>query len=261
MRPLRLMIQQQPRDSMLVMVGCCLNLQQSDGHLSPSQQSHKGFKRPSLRSRDQRFFEHFGLDILGILRAAMVNVHNIVVGQRLIGASTITQQVAKNMLLFSNEQSFSRKIREAILAVRIEQVLSKRRILELYLNEIYLGAQSYGIAAAALNYFNKGVDELTLAEIAYLAALPKAPANYHPTRHTSAALIRRNWVLDRMVEENYITLAQAQQAKQQPLTTYQRDETEIVRADYFTEEVRRRVLGRFIQQEQAEQAQTQRSYS
>ena len=205
---------------------------------------------------DQRFFEHFGLDILGILRAIMVNVHNLAVGQRLVGASTITQQVAKNMLLFSNEQSFARKIREAILAVRIEQVLSKSRILELYLNEIYLGAKSYGVAAAALNYFNKGVDELRLEEIAYLAALPKAPANYHPTRHTSTALIRRNWVLDRMVEENYITLAQAQKAKQQPLITYQRDETEIVRADYFTEEVRRRVLERFIQQEQEEQAQS-----
>src|SRR5690606_30903602 len=130
------------------------------------------------------FYTHPGIDFLGVTRAIVSNVGNKLRGtdRRPEGASTITQQVAKNFLL-TNEVSYERKIKEAILALRIERSFSKSHILELYLNEIYLGYGSYGVAAAAMNYFNKGLDELTIAEAAYLAALPKAPNNYHPIRH------------------------------------------------------------------------------
>ncbi len=137
-------------------------------------------------------------------------------GRRVQGASTITQQVAKNFLL-TNERSFDRKIREALLAFRIEGAYSKERILELYLNEIYLGLGNYGIAAAALNYFGKSVNELSVAEVAYLAALPKAPNNYHPFLHRDRALERRNWVIDRMVENGYVARPDGEKAKLEPL--------------------------------------------
>ena len=139
----------------------------------------------------------------GIVRALVVNLRNSGSGKRPVGASTITQQVAKNFLL-SNEVSYERKIKEALLALRIEQAYSKDKIFELYLNEIYLGLGSYGIAAASLNYFDKPVNQLTIAEAAYLAALPKAPENYNPLRHQERAIERRNWVIDRMVENGYI---------------------------------------------------------
>jgi len=191
-----------------------------------------------MSAEDKNFFEHFGISPMSIIRAAGTNVINLAEGRRPVGASTITQQVAKNFLL-TNEVSITRKLKEAILAVRIEQALSKERIMELYLNEIYLGIGSYGVAAAALNYFNKSLDQLTIAEAAYLAALPKAPNNYHPTRRTEAALARRNWVVGRMLEDGHISEQDAAEAFEQPLETFERGETEVARADYFAEEVRR----------------------
>ncbi|RMF09340.1 MAG: penicillin-binding protein 1A [Alphaproteobacteria bacterium] len=191
-----------------------------------------------LSAEDKNFYDHGGLDYVGITRAVLTNLRNVVTGRRLVGASTITQQVAKNFLL-SSEVSFTRKIKEAILAYRIERAFTKDEILELYLNEIYLGYGSYGVAAAALNYFNKALDELTLAEAAYLAALPKAPNNYHPVRRHAAAVARRNWVLGRMGEDGYLTDDEVREAQAQPLETRPRTRTKIFRADYFTEEVRR----------------------
>ena len=156
----------------------------------------------------------------------------------LVGASTITQQVAKNFLL-SNEVSYERKIREALLALRIEQAFTKDQILELYLNEIYLGRNSYGVAASALNYFNKPLTELTVPEAAYLAGLPKAPRNYHPIHRREAAIARRNYVIDRMVDDGVLTDAAAAEARAVPLDVYERSATEFITADYFAEEVRR----------------------
>ena len=147
-----------------------------------------------LSAEDNNFYHHPGVDFLSVIRAALTNIKNLVRSKRPIGASTITQQVAKNFLL-TNEVSWRRKIKEAILAFRIERALSKDRILELYLNEIYLGFGSYGVAAAALNYFDKSLGELTIAESAFLAALPKAPNNYNPVHNLKAATVRRNWVI------------------------------------------------------------------
>jgi penicillin-binding protein 1A len=158
-------------------------------------------KAAFLSAEDKNFYHHPGVDPVGLARAV---INNIRTGARQ-GASTITQQVAKNFLL-SSDQTYERKIKEAILSFRIEQAYSKDRILELYLNEIFFGLNSYGIAGAALTYFNKSVNELTIAETAYLAALPKAPNNYHPFRHTERAIDRRNWVIDRMVENGYVSL-------------------------------------------------------
>jgi penicillin-binding protein 1A len=191
-----------------------------------------------LSAEDKNFFEHFGINPASILRAAATNVVNLAEGRRPVGASTITQQVAKNFLL-TNEISITRKLKEAILAIRIEEALSKEQIMELYLNEIYLGIGSYGVAAASLNYFNKSLDQLTIAEAAYLAALPKAPNNYHPTRRTEAAISRRNWVIGRMLEDGRIDQAEAAEAAREPLETFSRDATEVATADYFAEEVRR----------------------
>ncbi len=197
-----------------------------------------------LSAEDQHFYSHAGIDVLGIVRAAVTNIRNLGTGRRLVGASTITQQVAKNFLL-SNEVSLNRKIKEAILAFRMEQAFSKERILELYLNEIYLGYGSYGVVAAALNYFNKSLDELTVAEAAFLAALPKAPNNYDPDRYPAAAEGRRNWVLGRMLEDGRITAEQAEEARATPLTLHRRAASDIVRADYFAEEIRRELVDRF----------------
>jgi len=197
-----------------------------------------------LSAEDQNFYSHPGVDFLSLVRAVLTNVKNYGSGRRPVGASTITQQVAKNFLL-TNEVSIERKAKEAILAFRIERAFSKDRILELYLNEVYLGASSYGVAAAALNYFNKSLDELTIAEAAYLAALLKAPANYHPVRKKAAALARRNWVIGRMAEDGHITPAQAAVAQQEPLEVHQRADAESVTADYFAEEVRRDLAARY----------------
>ncbi len=195
-------------------------------------------KNAFISAEDQNFYRHRGIDYLAIARAAYGNIKSFGTGRRPEGASTITQQVAKNFLL-TNEVSIQRKIREAILALRMERALSKDRLLELYLNEIFLGARAYGVAAAALNYFNKSLEELELHEVAFLAALPKAPNNYHPVRNHDDALARRNWVLGRMVADGHITRSQMEMARMKPLEIVRRAETETVHAPYFTEEIRR----------------------
>ncbi|WP_420546864.1 penicillin-binding protein 1A [Curvivirga sp.] len=197
-----------------------------------------------VAAEDQNFYAHHGVDPIALARAVVTNVSLYFKKRRFIGASTITQQVAKNFLL-TNEASLDRKIKEAILAFRIEQALSKDRIMELYLNEIYLGYGSYGVAAAALNYFDKSMDELTTAEIAYLAALPKAPNNYHPIRKHDAAIARRNWVVGRMLEEGYIDQLSALEARDEALIVKPRTATEFVEASYFVEEVRRELSDEF----------------
>jgi penicillin-binding protein 1A len=194
-----------------------------------------------LSAEDKDFYNHGGLSIDGLARALRDNILARVEGDTSIqgGGSTITQQVAKNFLL-SSEQTYERKIKEALLAIRIEATFSKDRILELYLNEIFLGLNSYGIAAAALNYFDKALYELTLSEVAYLAALPKGPNNYHPLRHPTAAIERRNWVIDRMVENGYVTEEEGKAAKKDPLEiTPRQSGSRVYAAEYFTEEVRR----------------------
>ena len=197
-----------------------------------------------LAAEDKNFYIHPGVDFLSVIRAALTNVRNIGSSKRPVGASTITQQVAKNFLL-TNEVSWKRKIKEAILAFRIERALSKDRILELYLNEIYLGFGSYGVAAAALNYFDKSMDELTIDEAAFLAALPKAPNNYHPVKKPKAAKARRDWVIGRLLVGGLITPAEAELAAARPLQVRQRSATEYIRADYFAEEVRRQLDNRY----------------
>ena len=201
-------------------------------------------KNAFIAAEDQNFYEHEGVDIFAIVRAVFSNLQNMGSGRRPVGASTITQQVAKNFLL-TNEVSYERKVKEAILAYRMEHAMSKERLLELYMNEIYLGSRSYGVAAAALQYFNKALDELSIAEAAYLAALPKAPNNYHPVRKHDAAVTRRNWVIERMLKDGYITKGQAELAKVEPLQTAERDESGIVTAPHFAEEVRRILSARY----------------
>lgn len=191
-----------------------------------------------LSAEDQNFYTHIGIDFKGLLRAVLVNVKNVVTNRRPVGASTITQQVAKNFLLTS-EVRFERKIKEAILSYRIEQAFTKDQILELYLNEIYLGQNSYGVAAAALNYFGKSLDELELEEIAYLAALPKAPSNYHPIRRYDAAKGRRDWVIGRMEIEGFISDEEKLAAQELPLTTVDGGRARTFQANYFAEDVRR----------------------
>src|SRR6202521_2160950 len=170
-----------------------------------------------LAAEDKNFYEHGGLDFTGIARAGVNFVQNYGSSRRPQGASTITQQVAKNFLL-TNEVSFTRKIKEALLALRIERAYSKDKILELYLNEIYLGLGAYGVAAASLVYFDKSVNELTVSEAAYLAALPKAPAALHPVRNRDRAIERRNYVIDRLLENGWIKQADADKARKDPLT-------------------------------------------
>ncbi|WP_297002021.1 MULTISPECIES: penicillin-binding protein 1A [unclassified Thalassospira] len=197
-----------------------------------------------VAAEDKNFFSHPGIDFASVLRAAVTNVVNMGTGKRPVGASTITQQVAKNFLL-TNEVSYERKIKEAILSFRIERAFSKEHILELYLNEIYLGSGSYGVAAAALRYFDKSLDELDVEEAAYLAALPKAPSNYHPVRNHDEAKARRNWVIGRMLEEKYITEAEAQAAWSSPLEGKTRESVDTYQADFFAEEVRRQLVDRY----------------
>jgi penicillin-binding protein 1A len=197
-----------------------------------------------VSAEDKNFYTHHGVDPLSILRAGITDVGRLRSSRRPIGASTITQQVAKNMLL-SNEVSLARKIKEALLATRIEAAMPKDRILELYLNEIYLGSGAYGVAAAALTYFDKPLDDLTLGEAAFLGGLPKAPNRYNPNHFPDAAQGRRDWVLDRMVEDGYANRQAADQAQAQPLTLRRREEAEQVKAPYFAEEVRRELLARY----------------
>ncbi len=198
-----------------------------------------------LSAEDKTFYSHPGLDFFGIARAVVTNVEAQFSDRRMVGASTITQQVAKNFLL-TNEYSLDRKIKEAILALRIEQAFTKDHILELYLNEIYLGFGSYGVAAAAMNYFNKSLDELTLSEAAYLAGLPKAPNNYHPIRRPQAAIDRRDYVVNRMLDDGHIARQELTAAKSEPIRVRQRGDTEYVRGgDYFAEAVRRDLQQQF----------------
>lgn len=197
-----------------------------------------------LAAEDKAFFSHFGIDPVALMRAAVTNIAAWGSGKRPKGASTITQQVAKNFLL-TNELSIDRKIKEAILAFRIERALTKEHILALYLNEIYLGFASYGVAAAALNYFDKSLDQLDLHEMAYLAALPKAPSNYHPIHQTKAAITRRNWVLSQMVKSGFIGQEEADQAKLRPLELRRVSAIDSTNAPYFTEDVRRLLINQY----------------
>jgi penicillin-binding protein 1A len=199
-----------------------------------------------ISAEDKNFYEHNGIDFSGIVRAGVVYVQNLGKGRRPQGASTITQQVAKNFLL-TNELSYTRKIKEALLALKIERTYTKDKILELYLNEIYLGFGAYGVAAASLVYFDKPVNELTLAEAAYLAALPKAPSTLNPFRARERATERRNYVIDRMVENGYVTAQAGEKARKEPLTIAQRrgNTSHIIAADFFTEDVRRDIMDKF----------------
>ncbi|YCI06229.1 penicillin-binding protein 1A (plasmid) [Ensifer sp. D2-11] len=202
-------------------------------------------KAAFLSAEDKSFYSHSGIDLLSIVKAAWSNVMNLGSAQRMIGASTITQQLAKNFLL-SSDRTLERKIKEAVLSIRIEQSLSKDRILELYLNDIYLGLGAYGIAAGALTYFDKSVSELTVAEAAYLAALPKGPNNYNPHRHPERALNRRNWVIGQMQRNGFVSAAQASSMMARPLGVKPRAETPLMaEANYFAEEVRREVAGQY----------------
>jgi penicillin-binding protein 1A len=199
-----------------------------------------------ISAEDKNFYEHAGIDFNGIARAGWLYLQNLGTNRRPQGASTITQQVAKNFLL-TNEVSFTRKIKEILLALKIERTYTKDKILELYLNEIYLGFGAYGVAAAALLYFDKSVHELTVAEAAYLAALPKAPTTLHPFRQRERATERRNYVIDRLIENGYITAQVGEKAKKEPLTIAQRRATgsHIIAADFFAEDVRREIYEKF----------------
>src|SRR5438874_1560211 len=198
-----------------------------------------------LAAEDKNFYEHGGIDFSGMARAAVLFAQNYGSNRRPQGASTITQQVAKNFLL-TNEVSFTRKIKEALLAMRIERAYSKDKILELYLNEIYLGLGAYGVAAASLVYFDKSVNELTVAEASYLAALPKAPAALHPVRNRDRAIERRNYVIDRLLENGWIKQADADKARKDPLiVTNRTNAAHIFAGEYFAEEVRRDIFERY----------------
>ncbi len=199
-----------------------------------------------ISAEDKSFYEHEGLDFKGIIRAQVSNVGNLVRGRRLEGGSTITQQVAKNFLL-SSEQKLERKMKEWLVTRRIEKAFTKDHILELYLNEIYLGNRSYGVAAAALNYFDKSLDELTIEEAAYLAAIPKGPSNYHPVLNYDRAVERRNWVIGRLFEDGKIDEAQRNAARAEKLSAFiapplgARDWA----SEYFAEEVRKQIAERY----------------
>ncbi|MES1197490.1 MAG: transglycosylase domain-containing protein, partial [Pseudomonadota bacterium] len=209
-------------------------------------------KNAFVAVEDRRFFEHSGVDYQGIARIAVTNIGNVLRGRRLEGASTITQQVAGNMLTGRERHGMAgvyRKIREAVLAQRIEKVLDKDHVLELYLNQIYLGNRAYGVAAASLNYFDKPLDQLTIGESAFLAALPKGPSNYDPQTRHAAAVERRNLVIDRMLERGYITAQQATAAKAEALVTRDRlSGPQYIAATHFVEEVRRQVTAQYGEQ-------------
>ncbi|MGI8724314.1 MAG: penicillin-binding protein 1A [Methyloceanibacter sp.] len=198
-----------------------------------------------ISAEDKNFYQHGGLDIQGIMRALVTNLNNVQAGRRVVGASTITQQVAKNFLLTS-DVTIERKLKEAILAIRIERAFTKEQIFELYLNEIYLGAGAYGVAAAAQTYWDKALNELTIADVAYLATLPKAPSNYNPFKYPERAIARRNWVIDRMVENGFVSHEDGETAKAQPLGVQARTfGPKIFASEYFAEEVRREILDVF----------------
>ena len=211
----------------------------------PIQAIPKSVINAFLAAEDKNFYEHGGIDFTGMARAIVLYAQNYGSNKRPQGASTITQQVAKNFLL-TNEVSFNRKIKEALLAMRIERTYTKDKILELYLNEIYLGLGAYGIAAASLVYFDKSVNELTIAEAAYLAALPKAPSSLHPVRNRDRAIERRNYVIDRLAENGWIKPNDAVAARKEPLVVTTRSAgVHIFAGEYFAEEVRRDIFERY----------------
>ncbi len=194
-----------------------------------------------LSAEDKNFFYHPGVDAKGILRAIINNIKNLLTSKRLEGASTITQQVAKNFLL-TNEVSFNRKIKEAILAFRIERALNKERILELYLNQIYLGSGAYGVAAASLEYFDKSIKDLDYAESALLAALPKAPSKYNPYRDKELAKFRRDLVLKNLLENNFLNSKEYENLKNQNIKLKKKQKIFLEDAQYYIEEVRKKVI-------------------
>ncbi|MCR6660983.1 MAG: penicillin-binding protein 1A [Asticcacaulis sp.] len=190
-----------------------------------------------LAAEDRNFFTHNGVDVSGVSRAMAKNVFNLLRGKRFEGGSTITQQVAKNLLL-NNERTVGRKLKEVILARRLENSLPKDQILELYLNDIYLGYRSYGVGAAAFNYFGKSLDQLSLSEMAFLAALPKGPENYRPSTHKAAAIARRNWVLGEMAKAGWVSREEAAAAMQDDLVIQDKPRrAKYADADYFVGEV------------------------
>tara|TARA_B100000902_G_scaffold399929_1_gene473712 strand:+ start:47 stop:2383 length:2337 start_codon:yes stop_codon:yes gene_type:complete len=194
-----------------------------------------------LSAEDKNFFSHPGVDAKGVLRAIVKNIQNVMTSKRLEGASTITQQVAKNFLL-TNEVSLNRKIKEAILAFRIERALTKERILELYLNQIYLGSGSYGVAAASLEYFDKSIKELNYSEAALLAALPKAPSRYNPYRNIKLATFRRNLVLKNMFDNDFIDFEKYQNLKKENINLKKNKKVFLEDAQYYIEDVRKNII-------------------
>ncbi|MDC0151219.1 transglycosylase domain-containing protein, partial [Candidatus Pelagibacter sp.] len=194
-----------------------------------------------LSAEDKNFFFHPGVDAKGVLRAMVNNIKNVMTSRRLEGASTITQQVAKNFLL-TNEISLNRKIKEAILAFRIERALSKERILELYLNQIYLGSGAYGVAAASLEYFDKSIKNLNIEEAALLAALPKAPSKYNPYRNIELAKFRRNLVLKNLFDNNFLDFEQYQTLKKKDIILNKSQKVFLEDAQYYIEDVRKNII-------------------
>ena len=197
-----------------------------------------------LSAEDKNFFSHPGVDAKGVIRATINNISNVIYSKRLEGASTITQQVAKNFLL-SNEVSINRKIKEAILAFRIERALSKKRILELYLNQIYLGQGAYGIASASLEYFNKPISELNYAEAALLAALPKAPSKYNPYKNPELAKFRRNLVLKNLLDNNYLKNEDYIKLINTKIELKKRKKIFLEDTRYYVEDIRKYVVDKF----------------
>lgn len=194
-----------------------------------------------LSAEDKNFFSHPGVDAKGILRATINNISNIISSKRLEGASTITQQVAKNFLL-TNEVSINRKLKEAILAFRIERALSKERILELYLNQIYLGSGAYGVAAASIEYFDKSIKELNYAEAALLAALPKAPSRYNPYRDKDLAKFRRDLVVQNLYENNFINKNEYEKIIKEEINLKKSEKIYLEDAQYYIEDVRKDII-------------------
>ncbi len=203
----------------------------------------KSLVQAFIAAEDKNFYSHSGIDIFSIIRAAFANISHILNGTRFEGGSTITQQVVKNFLL-SSERSIERKVKEAILSYMLSQTFSKDQILELYLNQLFLG-KGYGVAAAALGYFNKSVEELSIAESAFLASLPKAPSQYGSEKNYQKALARRNYVIGRMYDDGYITEKEARDSIKEPIKLVKQDKIQTMDADYYAEQVRSEVISMF----------------
>ena len=230
-------------------------LYSNDGHLLSEFSSEKRIFVPYnsipslvvnsfLSAEDKNFFKHPGVDAKGVLRAVINNISNIMSSKRLEGASTITQQVAKNFLL-SNEVSIDRKLKEAILAFRIERALTKERILELYLNQIYLGEGSYGIASASLQYFDKPISELNYSEAALLAALPKAPSRYNPFKNIELAKFRRNLVLKNLYDNGYINNNNFKDFSEREIILKKRKSVYLENSNYYIEDIRKLIVDKY----------------